>query len=78
MARDLETLKDVLWRTFEEAVGKHSDCSIYSSNGLNEKMENRKGIAALAQAIVAVESEQRVRAEQESRFPSPIQGKPAA
>lgn len=74
--RDLETLKDVLWTAFEEACAKHPHTSDYKSDGLNEKMESRNTLARIAQAIVAVESEQRIQAESAAAGPSLLK-KPA-
>jgi hypothetical protein len=61
MPRDLETLKDKLWETFEEAVGRHARYEDSSSSGsstpFNPKTENKKAIAELAQAILATEAQ---------------------
>ncbi|MEZ0260408.1 MAG: hypothetical protein ACAH80_05320 [Alphaproteobacteria bacterium] len=61
MARDLATLKDKLWETFEDAVDKHphyEDSRGSAENTpFNPKTENKKAIAELAQAILAVENQ---------------------
>jgi len=61
MPRDLETLKERLWETFEDAVGRHSNYEDSRSSGtstpFNPKTENKKAIAELAQAILAVEAQ---------------------
>jgi uncharacterized protein YicC (UPF0701 family) len=61
MPRDLETLKDKLWETFEDATARHSAYEDGRSSGsgtpFNPKTENRKAIADLAQAILAVEAQ---------------------
>lgn len=61
MPRDLATLKDKLWETFEDATARHpkyEDCNASgSSTPFNPKTESRKAIAELAQAILAVEHE---------------------
>ena len=61
MPRDLETLKERLWETFENATARHAGYE--DSNGsaentpFNPKTENKKAIAELAQAILAVEAQ---------------------
>jgi hypothetical protein len=61
MPRDLATLKDKLWETFEDATARHSTYEDSRSSGtstpFNPKTENKKAIAELAQAIIAVEHE---------------------
>jgi hypothetical protein len=61
MPRDLETLKDRLWETFEDATSRHSDYEDERRSGtntpFNPKTENKKAIAELAQAILAVENQ---------------------
>jgi hypothetical protein len=63
MANNLDEVKAELYKIFNEAVEKHGNYSDrdYASNNypLNLKIENRKVISDLAQAIVAVEKEQR-------------------
>lgn len=78
MSRDLEQLKKVLWEQFEEAVKKHSEYPdstwVNSSHPFNPKIENRSAIANIAQALVAIEREQREAQEQSLGRPMP--GKP--
>lgn len=67
MARDLETLKTALWEQFEAAARKQSNYED-SSNAGNHRPSNfaiagRAAMGALAQAIVAIEAEQRVQAD---------------
>lgn len=80
MARDLETLKAVLWSQFEVAVQKqesYEDRSSTSSHTpTNIAIAGRTSIGALAQAIISVESEQRIQAESVAAAPSLIK-KPA-
>lgn len=61
MPRDLETLKERLWETFEDAVGRYPNYEDSRSSGtstpFNPKTENKKAIAELAQAIMAVEAQ---------------------
>lgn len=70
MARTLEDLKDALWQQFEKASCKRysdpEDGFIYYGEGSavnNHTIANRQVIAQLAQAIVAVEQEQRLQQE---------------
>jgi len=63
MARDLETLKTMLWEQFETAVQrqpKYED-STYSSSStpFNPSIEGHKSLALLASAITGIEAEQR-------------------
>ncbi len=78
MTRDLEQLKNVLWEQFDEAVKKHPeyDDSTYSGSSypFNPTIENRSAIANIAQAIVAIEREQREA--QEQTLGRPMPGKP--
>lgn len=67
MPRDLKTLHETLWNEFDAAVRRHpsyvenGDSSYASSsNPTNHAIENRKALAELAQAIVAVQREMRV------------------
>ena len=67
MPRDLKTLEDTLWEHFEAAVKRHQayvdngdNSYASSSHPTNHAIENRKGIAEIAQAIVAVKRERRV------------------
>lgn len=81
MARDLKTLKEVLWTQFETAVNRQREyADPYKTNtygdGYNIAVAGRTAIGTLAQAIVAVEAEQRACEEAQSRLPSPIK-KPA-
>jgi len=63
MARNLARLKDVLWGQFEAAVEQQDSYEDSSSSGeytpSNFAIHGRQSIAALAQAIVAVEAEER-------------------
>lgn len=79
MARDLDVLKEALWEQFEKAR-KHSNYydDYGTSSGNHPASQARMALAEVAKAIVAVESEQRARAEMESRRPSPLQGKTPA
>lgn len=61
MPRDLATLRDKLWETFEDATARHARYEDSSSSGsstpFNPKTENKKAIAELAQAILATENQ---------------------
>ena len=67
MARDLETLKTALWEQFEAAAAKQSiyddSRSAQSYTPSNFAIAGRAAMGALAQAIVAIEAEQRVQAD---------------
>lgn len=81
MAHDLDTLKKALWQQFEIAVQKQGNYEDRNSTGsstpTNIAIAGRASIGALAQAIVAVESEQRIQAESIASKPSPLK-KPAS
>lgn len=66
MARDLETLKNILWEQFEAAVKRQPsyEDSNYSgsSTPFNPSIEGRKSLALLASAITGIEAEQREQA----------------
>jgi len=61
MKRDLETLRNMLWTTFEEAVGRHpeyEDRDVTASHSPTSlKILNRQAIGVLGQALVQVETE---------------------
>ncbi|MEZ0223684.1 MAG: hypothetical protein ACAH83_03960 [Alphaproteobacteria bacterium] len=67
MARELKELEDFLWEEFDAAKRRHlsfvaCDDTSYSKQGqpANFATDNRKTMAELAQAIVAVRREMRV------------------
>jgi hypothetical protein len=67
MARDLQELEDFLWEEFDAAKRRHEsfvrndDCSYSREHQpANFATENRRTMAELAQAIVAVRREKRV------------------
>lgn len=75
MKRDLDTLKEALWAQFEIAAVRQanyadrSDANQY--NPANLSIKGRAAMAQLAQAIVAVEAEQRTRSEAQNGITLP-------
>ncbi|MEZ0223686.1 MAG: hypothetical protein ACAH83_03970 [Alphaproteobacteria bacterium] len=65
MARDLERLKEVLWNQFEKAVERQPDYEDRGDSGSstpsNFAVAGRQSIGTIAQAIVDVEREMRVK-----------------
>lgn len=65
MARDLERLKEVLWEQFERAVDRQRNYEDSSNSGTstpsNFAIAGRTSIGTIAQAIVDVEREMRVK-----------------
>jgi hypothetical protein len=56
MADNLDQVKEELYKIFNEAVKKHPD---YKGCDYMISIENRKAMSHIAQAIVAIEREQR-------------------
>ena len=69
MARDISTLKKILWEQFETAVERNPDYEdsddTAENTPFNPTMENLQSIAQLAEAIVPVEREQRAAAREQ-------------
>ena len=61
MKRDLETLRDTLWKTFETAVEQdykyENPVSTGTHTPTNLRILNRQAIGILGQALVQVETE---------------------
>lgn len=70
MKRDLETLRDKLWEVFEEAAERHSSYEdnnySNSSTPFNPRTTNRNAMANLANAIAGIETELRLRDEEQN------------
>lgn len=70
MARDLNELKHVLWDAFEEAHDRHNEYKDANGHYLADhdfKIQNRIALGTIAQAIVAVEAEERQQNEASGR-----------
>lgn len=69
MARDLERMRDTLWKAFDDAAERHESYYDHSHElKYNPRIANRTALAQLAQAILLVEAKIEERQEKDNTF----------